>query len=90
MAEPIVAVALIPFEIGGYQIHPRDSLIAQPGRYLKAVHPLPLDLGPIMGADLAGKIALMSPHQPAEFLAAVGLEPVRRLPRPPRRLYVIR
>ena len=74
MAKPIVAEALAPLWPGRTLQH-GDLVVIQPGKYVRGLLELPLDLGQIAAADQAGLLRFLTPHQRAAFLAA--LDPPR-------------
>ena len=86
-ADPIVLMALTDFKLAGRQVREGDTVVIRPGRSVSLVHDLPLDYGPIMGADLAGQLKILTPNRPqlVELASAVGLEPPSPAPRTPRR-----
>ncbi len=83
--ETVTGTVQAGFELGGRQLEPGNHLSFDLAcRFVHLVIELPVDnLGPIMAADLAGKLRLnLSPSQRVALARAVGLEPPSLYVRP--------
>ncbi len=85
-AQPIVLLALSDFELHGLSVREGDRIVVRPGIAISLVRDLPLDYGPVMGADLAGQVRIVTSNRQllADLASVVGLEPASLGP-PPRR-----